>query len=90
MSPFPLRKSQAGILDELSPMPHPWLYAEVARVGLGIGPDENGILWYRRQRRCSLDHACKYSSNRIKECNIEQSETWDFAVIIAPTLRVLL
>ncbi len=33
---FPLRKGQAGTLGELSPKPHPWLYAEVAKVGLGI------------------------------------------------------
>jgi len=29
-------KGQAGTLGELSPKPHPWLYAETARVGLGI------------------------------------------------------
>lgn len=33
---FPLRKGEVGTLGELSPKPHPWLYAEVARVGLGI------------------------------------------------------
>lgn len=33
---FPLRKGSPGTLGELSPKPHPWLYAEVARVGLGI------------------------------------------------------
>jgi beta-phosphoglucomutase-like phosphatase (HAD superfamily) len=33
---FPLRKGGCGTLGELSPKPHPWLYAEVARVGLGI------------------------------------------------------
>jgi beta-phosphoglucomutase-like phosphatase (HAD superfamily) len=33
---FPLRKGEAGTLGELSPKPHPWLYAETARVGLGI------------------------------------------------------
>ncbi|MCK5367523.1 MAG: HAD family phosphatase, partial [Cyclobacteriaceae bacterium] len=33
---FPLRKSEVGTLGELCPKPHPWLYAEVARVGLGI------------------------------------------------------
>lgn len=37
---FPLRKGEHGTLGELSPKPHPWLYAEVARVGLGIGPQE--------------------------------------------------
>lgn len=31
-----LRKGQAGTLGELTPKPHPWLYAETARVGLGI------------------------------------------------------
>ena len=33
---YPLRKGSAGTLGELSPKPHPWLYAETARVGLGI------------------------------------------------------
>ena len=37
---FPLRKGQAGTLGELSPKPHPWLYAEVSRVGLGISPED--------------------------------------------------
>ena len=33
---FPLRPGSPGTLGELSPKPHPWLYAEVCRVGLGI------------------------------------------------------
>ena len=34
---FPMQKgASAGTLGELSPKPHPWLYAETARVGLGI------------------------------------------------------
>ena len=33
---FPLRKGEVGTLGELSPKPHPWLYAEVFRVGLGM------------------------------------------------------
>jgi beta-phosphoglucomutase-like phosphatase (HAD superfamily) len=33
---FPMRRGEVGTLGELSPKPHPWLYAEVARVGLGI------------------------------------------------------
>lgn len=34
---FPLQKGiSAGTLGELSPKPHPWLYAETCRVGLGI------------------------------------------------------
>lgn len=35
---YPLRKGSPGTLGELSPKPHPWLYAETARVGLGIDP----------------------------------------------------
>lgn len=31
-----LGKGQPGTLGELAPKPHPWLYAETARVGLGI------------------------------------------------------
>jgi len=31
-----LGKGKVGTLGELSPKPHPWLYAETARVGLGI------------------------------------------------------
>lgn len=31
-----IRAGEPGTLGELSPKPHPWLYAETARVGLGI------------------------------------------------------
>ncbi len=42
---FPLRKGSPGTLGELSPKPHPWLYAETARVGLGIDfADRNSIV----------------------------------------------
>lgn len=37
---YPLRKGEAGTLGELSPKPHPWLYAEIARVGLGMVPEQ--------------------------------------------------
>lgn len=37
---FPLRTGSAGTLGELSPKPHPWLYAEACRVGLGIPSDQ--------------------------------------------------
>lgn len=39
---FPLRKGEVGTLGELAPKPHPWLYAETARVGMGINPNEFG------------------------------------------------
>jgi len=37
---FPMGKGSTGTLGELSPKPHPWLYAEVARVGMGISFDQ--------------------------------------------------
>jgi beta-phosphoglucomutase len=37
---FPLRRGEAGTLGELSPKPHPWLYAEAAAVGLGVPFEE--------------------------------------------------
>lgn len=33
---FPLRRGSVGTLGELCPKPHPWLYAETCRMGLGI------------------------------------------------------
>lgn len=42
---FPLRQGEAGTLGELSPKPHPWLYAEACRVGLGIDfQDRNSVI----------------------------------------------
>lgn len=40
---YPLRKGSVGTLGELSPKPHPWLYAETAAVGLGV-TDKNGVI----------------------------------------------
>jgi beta-phosphoglucomutase len=37
---YPLRRGEVGTLGELSPKPHPWLYAEICRVGLGIPFEE--------------------------------------------------
>jgi len=37
---YPLRDGKAGTLGELSPKPHPWLYAEMAAVGLKIPFEE--------------------------------------------------
>lgn len=37
---YAIRKGEPGTLGELSPKPHPWLYAETARVGLGIPFEE--------------------------------------------------
>ncbi len=39
---FPMRAGEPGTLGELSPKPHPWLYAEVSRIGLGIPFEKRG------------------------------------------------
>mgnify|MGYP003319273070 CR=1 FL=1 len=42
---FPLQKGSVGTLGELSPKPHPWLYAETGAVGLNIPfADRNHVL----------------------------------------------
>ena len=41
---YPLRKGEPGTLGELSPKPHPWLYAETARVGLNIAREDNASI----------------------------------------------
>ena len=33
---YALSKGQTGTLGEFAPDPHPWLYAETTRIGLGI------------------------------------------------------
>jgi len=39
---YPLRPGSTGTLGELSPKPHPWLYAETCRVGLGLPFEARG------------------------------------------------
>ena len=39
-----LTQGQVGTLGELEPKPHPWLYAETARVGLGFSKEENCVI----------------------------------------------
>jgi beta-phosphoglucomutase-like phosphatase (HAD superfamily) len=48
---FAIRHGQVGTLGELTPKPHPWLYAETARVGLGIDPRDSG----RRRRVIGME-----------------------------------
>ena len=36
------KKGQSGTIGELAPKPHPWLYSETAKVGLGIKEEDKG------------------------------------------------
>ena len=65
---YPLRRGETGTLGELSPKPHPWLYAETCRVGLGIPFEE------RRAGICSIRLA-GFASIGIGGGNIIQSGT---------------
>lgn len=41
-----LKKGQCGTIGELAPKPHPWLYAETARVGLGLSPMDGRVVGF--------------------------------------------
>jgi len=72
---FSIRKGQAGTLGELAPKPHPWLYAETARLGLEMSPE-------RRSRVLGIEDSAAgvlsirlagFSALGIAGGNIEQS-----------------
>lgn len=74
---FPLRKGQPGTLGELSPKPHPWLYAEICRVGLGLTPEDSGHVVGIEDSAagvCSIRLA-NFPVIGVTEGNIEQSGT---------------
>lgn len=74
---FPLRKGEAGTLGELSPKPHPWLYAETCRIGLGIAfEDRNSVIGIEDSGAgvCSIRLA-GYPVIGISGGNIERSGT---------------
>ncbi len=74
---FPLRKGEAGTLGELTPKPHPWLYAETCRVGLGIEYSErNSVVGIEDSGAgvCAIRLA-GYPAIGISGGNIEESGT---------------
>lgn len=86
---FPLGKGKVGTLGELSPKPHPWLYAETANVGLGIpfterdrvvGIEDSGA------GVCSVRLA-GFTTIGIAGGNIESSGTMDFCQHYKQTLE---
>ena len=74
---FPLRPGSAGTLGELSPKPHPWLYAETGTVGLGIPfGQRNSVIGIEDSGAgvCSVRLA-GYPTYGIAGGNIEESGT---------------
>lgn len=77
---FPLKKGSVGTLGELSPKPHPWLYAETCRVGLGIPFEErNSVIGIEDSGAgvCSVRLA-GFTTVGIAGGNIKSSGTLDF------------
>lgn len=77
---YPLKKGSVGTLGELSPKPHPWLYAETANVGLGIPFEErNSVVGIEDSGAgvCSVRLA-GFTTIGISGGNIESSGTKDF------------
>lgn len=74
---FPLRKGSVGTLGELSPKPHPWLYAETCTVGLNIPFSERAhVIGIEDSGAgvCSIKLA-GFTTVGISGGNIEQSGT---------------
>lgn len=75
---YPLGKGLTGTLGELAPKPHPWLYAETMRVGLGIpferrhhviGIEDSsaGVVSIRLAGACAIG----LNDGNIKEAGVE-------------------
>jgi beta-phosphoglucomutase len=74
---YPLGPGAAGTLGELCPKPHPWLYAETCRMGLGIDvADRNRVVGIEDSGAgiCSIRLA-GYSAVGIGGGNIRESGT---------------
>lgn len=74
---YPLQKGSPGTLGELSPKPHPWLYSETGRVGLGINfADRHSVIGIEDSGAgiCSIRLA-GYTAIGISGGNIIQSGT---------------
>jgi len=74
---FPLGPGEVGTLGELSPKPHPWLYAETARVGLGIDfADRHQVIGIEDSGAgvCSV-HLAGFAAIGIGGGNIESAGT---------------
>lgn len=89
---FPLRRGEVGTLGELSPKPHPWLYAETCRVGLGIDfKDRNAVVGLEDSGAgvCSIRLA-GYPTIGVAGGNIIQSGTRELCTAYCESLTDVL
>ena len=89
---FPLGNGRVGTLGELSPKPHPWLYAETANVGLGmLFSERNHVVGIEDSGAgvCSVRLA-GFTTIGLAGGNIESSGTMDFCQYYKQTLEEIL
>lgn len=72
-----LIKGQTGTIGELAPKPHPWLYAETARVGLGMDESDRPYVLGLEDSGAGIVslRLCNFASAGVAGGNIEQSGT---------------
>lgn len=72
-----LLKGQTGTIGELAPKPHPWLYAETARVGLGLTEADRPYVLGLEDSGAGIVslRLCNFASVGIAGGNIEKSGT---------------
>ena len=85
---YPLKKGSVGTLGELSPKPHPWLYAETCCVGLGIPFDERNHVIAIEDSGAGVCSArlAGYTTIGLGGGNIIKSGTIDFCAHYKETL----
>jgi beta-phosphoglucomutase-like phosphatase (HAD superfamily) len=84
---FAIRKGEPGTLGELQAKPHPWLYAETARVGLGIDfKDRHHVVGIEDSGAgvCSVRLA-GFTAIGMADGNINESGTRGFCSFYADT-----
>ena len=89
---YPLRKGEGGTLGELSPKPHPWLYAETCTVGLGIGFEDRGSVIAIEDSGAGVCSArlAGYTTVGLAGGNIEESGTMPMCSRFCNTLSEIL
>ena len=87
-----MRSGQTGTLGELETKPHPWPYAEAARLGLGIGPDQRAHCFGIEDSGagvCSIRLA-GFAAVGVADGNIERAGVMDLLHDYKPTLEQVL
>lgn len=87
-----LIKGQTGTIGELAPKPHPWLYAETARVGLGLTEADRPYVLGLEDSGAGIVslRLCNFASIGVGGGNIEKSGTKSLCTGFCTGLRDVL